>query len=241
MGRASEPSADAHCPTEGKDIGADCGATRHRYRSRGLGARPTQRARRPRRRRAGRCSAATTIDEDANPSGLRSSRRQRGMGSASEMARQKRARGSASTPYDDTITGHVSLGPLSTVPQRSGVPAFQAECREFEPRLPLQTPHSCSGRHDNWTDGLLSDLVMPPNRVLRRSTTRYEAAIRLARSAQVMAPGTNVPSGRARLPHVTTVAGDFASNGQALNTALNLQDVGGEGQSLNAVQQQADC
>ena len=54
-----------------------------------------------------------------------------------------------------------------------------------------------------------------------------------------MAPGTNVPSGRARLPHVTTVAGDFASNGQALNTALNLQDVGGEGQSLNAVQQQA--
>ena len=57
-------------------------------------------------------------------------------------------------------------------------PAFQAECREFEPRLPLHFHDSCLGRHDNWTDGLLSDLVMSPNRVLQRSTTRYEAAIR---------------------------------------------------------------
>src|ERR1035437_5453237 len=43
----------------------------------------------------------------------------------------------SSTPRDDTITGHDSLGPLSTVPQRWDVPAFQAACRGFEPRLPL--------------------------------------------------------------------------------------------------------
>ena len=45
----------------------------------------------------------------------------------------------------DTITGHVSLGPVSTVLLRSDVPAFQAACRGFEPRLPLHPRVSCSG------------------------------------------------------------------------------------------------
>src|SRR3972149_10536435 len=43
-------------------------------------------------------------------------------------------------PREDTITGHDSLGLLSTVPQRSDVAAFQAECRGFETRLPLHLP-----------------------------------------------------------------------------------------------------
>jgi hypothetical protein len=45
-----------------------------------------------------------------------------------------------STPREDTITGHEMLGPLSTVPLRSRSAAFQAECRGFETRLPLQFP-----------------------------------------------------------------------------------------------------
>jgi hypothetical protein len=47
--------------------------------------------------------------------------------------------GSPGPSCDDTITGHDSLGPLSTVPLRSQRLAFQAECRGFDPRLPLQT------------------------------------------------------------------------------------------------------
>ena len=54
---------------------------------------------------------------------------------------------------DDTIAGHVSLGPLSTVLLRTAVPAFQAACRGFEPRLPLHFSVSCSERHDNCTVG----------------------------------------------------------------------------------------
>ena len=48
---------------------------------------------------------------------------------------------------DDTITGHVSLRPLSTVLLRTAAPAFQAACRGFDPRLPLHSPVSCLGRH----------------------------------------------------------------------------------------------
>ena len=48
----------------------------------------------------------------------------------------------------DTITGHDSLLPPRSVPQRSDVSAFQAECREFEPRLPLHSSISRWPRHD---------------------------------------------------------------------------------------------
>jgi len=41
-------------------------------------------------------------------------------------------------PRDDTITGHATLGPPRGMLLRSGAPAFQAECRGFETRLPLQ-------------------------------------------------------------------------------------------------------
>src|SRR5450759_3998934 len=44
-------------------------------------------------------------------------------------------------PLHDTITGHVSLGPLSTMLLRIAVPAFQAACRGFDPRLPLHFSH----------------------------------------------------------------------------------------------------
>jgi aryl-alcohol dehydrogenase-like predicted oxidoreductase len=49
-------------------------------------------------------------------------------------------RSAGSGDRDDTTTGHVSLGPLSTLLLRMAVPAFQAACRGFEPRLPLQPP-----------------------------------------------------------------------------------------------------
>ena len=38
------------------------------------------------------------------------------------------------------MTGHVTLVPLGTMLERSGVPAFHAGCRWFETRLPLQHP-----------------------------------------------------------------------------------------------------
>ena len=41
---------------------------------------------------------------------------------------------------DDTITGQEMLGLSRGVPQRIAASAFQAECRGFETRLPLQTP-----------------------------------------------------------------------------------------------------
>jgi hypothetical protein len=44
---------------------------------------------------------------------------------------------------DDTITGHVSLGRLSTMLLRIAVPALRAACRGFDPRLPLH-PSSCA-------------------------------------------------------------------------------------------------
>jgi hypothetical protein len=37
------------------------------------------------------------------------------------------------------MTGHVSLGPLSTALLRGAAPALHAACRGFEPRLPLHT------------------------------------------------------------------------------------------------------
>jgi hypothetical protein len=47
----------------------------------------------------------------------------------------------------DTIARHDSLSSLSTVLLRIAVPAVQAACRGFEPRLPLHIPVSCVGRH----------------------------------------------------------------------------------------------
>ncbi len=55
------------------------------------------------------------------------------------------AGGSPHGAAHDTITERVSLGLLSTVLLRIAVPAFQAACRGFEPRLPLHFPVSCSG------------------------------------------------------------------------------------------------
>jgi len=40
----------------------------------------------------------------------------------------------------DTITGHEMLGGLSTVPQRSGVAAFQAGCRGLESESSASNP-----------------------------------------------------------------------------------------------------
>jgi hypothetical protein len=47
------------------------------------------------------------------------------------------AESGARSTDEDTITGHEMLGLPRGLPQRSGSPAFQAECRGFETRLPL--------------------------------------------------------------------------------------------------------
>src|ERR1700690_1871889 len=47
----------------------------------------------------------------------------------------------------DTITGHEMLASPRATPHRKEVQAFQAECRGFETRLPLQTQASmCAAR-----------------------------------------------------------------------------------------------
>jgi hypothetical protein len=65
---------------------------------------------------------------------------------------------------------------LSTVPQRSDESAFQAECRGFDPRLPLHAHLSCSERHDNWTNGPIVDPRMCLRPVLQRSPDTLLAA-----------------------------------------------------------------
>jgi hypothetical protein len=62
-----------------------------------------------------------------------------------------RPRGEFAVGRHDTITEHVSLRPVSTVLLRIAVPAFQAACRGFDPRLPLQSSSSCSGRQAAWS------------------------------------------------------------------------------------------
>ena len=49
----------------------------------------------------------------------------------------------------DTITEPLSEAAPRSLPQRSRGSAFQAECRGFDPRLPLHSPRSCSIRHSN--------------------------------------------------------------------------------------------
>jgi len=48
--------------------------------------------------------------------------------------------------FDDTIAGHEMLALPRGVLLRIAAPAFQAECRAFETRLPLQTP--CHAQRD---------------------------------------------------------------------------------------------
>ena len=50
------------------------------------------------------------------------------------------------SPNEDTITGHATLGLPRGVLLRLAASAFQAECRGFETRLPLQTP--CHAQRD---------------------------------------------------------------------------------------------
>ena len=58
---------------------------------------------------------------------------------------------------EDTVTGHVTLGLLSTVLLRMAVPVFQGFMSRVRTPSPLRSPVSCSRQSDDRTDGWLSD------------------------------------------------------------------------------------
>ena len=79
--------------------------------------------------------------------------------------------------HDDTITGHATLGPPRGVPQRMAAQAFQAECRGFETRLPLQNSgiYECTDTHRNLRESHFP-AALPPSSGSRNGPTTARAS-----------------------------------------------------------------
>jgi len=92
-------------------------------------------AQHPTRRRSHRCLSHSQRRESDPAMAARGTAVRRG---SLPPIHEPLAPGQRGGPHD-TITGHVSLRPVSTVLLRIAVLAFQAACRGFEPRLPLQS------------------------------------------------------------------------------------------------------